>query len=82
MIVLVGHYDEPVDPRQPVPGNLAQQLAAQSLIAPCLPGAYQLEATQGVGEEETATGDQLLLLPDPPPLTQPVPDHRLIQLAA
>lgn len=44
VIVLVGHYDEPVDPCQPVPGNLAQQLTAQPLIAPCLPCAHQLEA--------------------------------------
>ncbi len=65
VIVLVGHYDEPVDPRQPVPGNLAQQLTAQPLIAPCLSGAYQLEAAQSIGEEEAATGDQLFLLPDP-----------------
>ncbi|MNE06293.1 hypothetical protein D3C80_988770 [compost metagenome] len=81
MVVLVGHYDELPGPLEPLAGDLAQQLTAEAPVAPILMGAYQLKAPHGAGEEEAAAGHQTLPLPDPPPLSQSIGDHGLIEVA-
>ncbi|MNR37108.1 hypothetical protein D3C85_1551010 [compost metagenome] len=81
MVMLIGHYDEALGLRQPQARNLAQQLAAEPAIAPILPGAHKLKTPHIAGEEQPAAGDQLALLPDPPPLPQSIGDHGLIQAA-
>ena len=63
-------------------GNLAQQLAAEPLITPFPVSSHQLKAPQFIGKEETAAGNQLIIQPDPPPVTQVIGDHCLIELSA
>lgn len=81
VVVLVGHYDELPGSLEPLTGDLAQQLTAEAPVAPILMGTNQLEAPHGAGEEEAATGDQATLMPDPPPLSQSIGDHGLIEVA-
>lgn len=62
VIVLVCHYDERTGPCQSLACDLAQQQTTKPPVSPLCVRAHQLKASQGAGEEESAAGNQLILM--------------------